>query len=189
MVLFCFGLYTFNEKGTQATFAIILAGCFIFFSKLPFVQWIHSLSTIQILFYCGLYIAICILYMVVKWTYNSFEMVSKYSEYREAWINAYNKTYPPGPSNPKITDIPEKNKSEFLFNASIHLNLKTNDLPPKISNHKSDLIFWACYWPFSFIFTLLNNPLKHLVNLVIRLMTNPLNRISQMMFQKFDKLQ
>jgi hypothetical protein len=60
--------------------------------------------------------------------------------------------------------------------------LPTWDFPPQVSQHKSDIMRWLCWWPFSFICTLLNDPLRRLYEAVYRNIADHLQSISDKMF-------
>lgn len=182
--------YTFNEKGSGATLTVFITiGVLIAFSNLPVVATIRSLHAWQIIEYVGGYIGVGLVYLVLKWTYNTFEIKKKYSDFREKWLVSYNMVHPPTPITAKITEIPLNSQKAFIIDACNNIGFAFGDLPPKIRNHKADLIFWGTYWPLSATFTILDNPLQWLIDAFIRMMTNPLNKISHMMFQKFDELQ
>jgi hypothetical protein len=56
------------------------------------------------------------------------------------------------------------------------------DYPPQVSKHKSDIMRWLSWWPFSLIGTLLNDPLRRLFEAVYRNIASHLQEISNNMF-------
>lgn len=180
--------FTFNEKGAWSTFTVAATvAVIVLFSNLHILSWLRSLTVGEVILYAGGYIVIGFTYMVLKWIYNTFEIKSKYTEYREEWLR-YNKLVIALPSA-SSTDLNEqKILASFKSDLYSATKIRIDDLPPKIRNHRGDLIFWACYWHLSLIFTLLNNPLRHLVTFIINLSTKPLNAISAAMFKDFNEL-
>jgi hypothetical protein len=97
--------------------------------------------------------------MILKWIYNSYEIKVLYTKYRTEYLSQNNNTM-----NLKTFD-------NYLSLRKIDIE----DCPPKIKNHRSELVFWATFWHISFIYTLLGNPLKHLINFVLDVLKTPLD--------------
>jgi len=182
---------TYNKKGTESTMVVVSAiAVLVAFTNIPVLHWIQNLSTLRIVEYIGGYLLAGITYMILKWIYEIFETKCIYLDYREKWLKKNNLTEISWEKLPKGQSFNGYDSVGACFaNAlSYESGFRLDDLPPKISKHKGDLVFWASYWPLSLIFTLLGNPLRHLVNFVINLLTTPMNKISAAMFNDITEL-
>lgn len=63
-------------------------------------------------------------------------------------------------------------------------NYRDSHYPPQVSRHKSDLVFWATWWPWSAFWTLLNDPIRHIWNFLYNLFGRSLQNITNRMFEK-----
>lgn len=75
----------------------------------------------------------------------------------------------------------------YLLNTkeSIQYNLKHSSnyiRIPKASEHKGAIISWMCYWPFSGIWTLINDPVKRFFKWVYSRFENVYQKMSDKMF-------
>ena len=174
-------LFAFNEKGTPSTIIVVLTiAAIVSCSDFPTREFIHALTVGHIIKYAGGYVLLGLIYMSLKWIYTAYELKVKYVDYKEVWLDRVS-----------LKTLPEVGSSQFNdFKAGLYsaTGINIGDLPPKIRRHKARLVFWACYWPFSFISTMLGNPLKHLVNFIISLLSKPLNYVSSSLFSEFKEL-
>lgn len=61
---------------------------------------------------------------------------------------------------------------------TLHGQLPSHDYPPQVNNHKSDIMRWLSWWPFSFVGTILNDPLRRLFEAVYDLIGDSLQKMS-----------
>jgi hypothetical protein len=61
---------------------------------------------------------------------------------------------------------------------------RESDWPPMVRNHKSDIMRWLCWWPFSFIGTMLNDPLRRFFEAIYREIATYLQRMSDNMWAR-----
>lgn len=54
---------------------------------------------------------------------------------------------------------------------------------PQVNEHKSDIIRWMTYWPFSLIFTLINDPFRRLFEFIYRQIHDSLQAMANRAFQ------
>jgi hypothetical protein len=174
-------LFAFNEKGTPSTIIVVLTiAAIVSCSDFPTREFIHALTVGHIIKYAGGYVLLGLIYMSLKWIYTAYELKVKYVDYKEAWLERIG-----------LKSLPETHTDEFAnFKRALlgATGINIADLPPKIRRHKARLVFWACYWPFSFVSTMLGNPLKHLVNFILSLLSKPLNYVSSSLFSEFKEL-
>jgi hypothetical protein len=173
----------YRGSGVKAT-AVLALGILIMllFSNLHLIHWAESLSFAQVGKVVGLYVLIGVVYMISKWFYTVYEIKTTYNEFRSAWLDQRGlKNLPTRTAEPDTIASFER---ALVCNCSVRID----DLPPKVGKHIDDLVFWLSYWPLSLIFTLLGNPIRQLVNLILSVIGNPLNRISAHMFKDFAEL-
>jgi hypothetical protein len=174
-------IFSSKEAGRESTGIVVLTlAAIICFSSFPTRDFLHALTIGNVLKYAGGYILVGIIYMSLKWVYNAYELKVKYVDYKEVWLERNG-----------IKSLPDVGTREFYSfseNLKSYTEISIEDLPPKIRKHKARLVFWACYWPFSFISTMLGNPLKHLVNFILSILSKPLNAVSSALFSEFKEL-
>lgn len=56
-------------------------------------------------------------------------------------------------------------------------------VPPQVSEHKNLIIGWMIYWPFSALWTLINDPVKRAFTWIYYRISNRLQQISDRLFQ------
>jgi len=174
-------IFSSNEKGMPSTAIVVLTMvAIVCFSSFPIKEFLHALTVGHILKYAGGYVLLGLIYMCLKWIYSAYELKVKYVEYKEVWLERN--------GIKSLPDISTKEFYNFSENLKSYTGIDIKDLPPKIRKNRAKLVFWACYWPFSFISTMIWNPLKHLVNFIISLLSKPLNAVSSALFSEFKEL-
>ncbi len=81
----------------------------------------------------------------------------------------------------------------FLLNSKEEQKKRKIDYPslakdfkfkiPKPSEHKSDIILWMSYWPFSAFWTLIDNPFKKIFNGIFKRLEGVYNKIAAYVFK------
>lgn len=61
-------------------------------------------------------------------------------------------------------------------------SLPQYDYPPQVANHKRDIMRWLAWWPFSFVGTMLDDPLRRFFLMIYRHLGKVLQRMSDRMF-------
>jgi hypothetical protein len=56
--------------------------------------------------------------------------------------------------------------------------------PILVKNHKSDIMRWMAWWPFSFVCTLLNDPIRRFFQMIYRYLADFLQAMSDRIFSK-----
>ena len=65
-----------------------------------------------------------------------------------------------------------------------HLRLAGAEFNPQVKNHKDDIIRWMTFWPFSFAWTMLSDPIRKAFRHIFYAIQGTLQRISDKMFAK-----
>lgn len=70
-------------------------------------------------------------------------------------------------------------------NESIYRNSKRSKSPskPLAKEHKGKIVAWACYWPWSFLWTLLNDPVKRLFLTIFKYFQEAFQRVADRHFR------
>lgn len=78
----------------------------------------------------------------------------------------------------------EKKYNNDLIKIKNYFATTANSIPVASSN-KSLFSFWTIYWPLSMIWTLINNPVRRIFNVIFNFMTNTFNRMSKAVFSNY----
>lgn len=183
-ILLCYFVY--SERGAQATITLIATLVVLtLFSNTPILLLVKDvIKPRAFVLYIGGYTLNGIVYMCLRWVYHVYEVRVKYKMVRDACWEANIKAQ----TNFSIDSPHFKSLLEQRLKSESYSDDRLLDLPPKIANHKSDLVFWLSYWPLSLLFTLLGNPLKHLIRGIINFLAAPLNAVSRAMFKDFSEI-
>jgi hypothetical protein len=73
-------------------------------------------------------------------------------------------------------EIPADKWTEFKSVISYGANLV--DLKPQVGDHKARVYLWLCYWPWSFVWTVLNDPVRKIFQNIYLSIRDHLQRIS-----------
>ena len=74
--------------------------------------------------------------------------------------------------------------SQFGYSRSpLSLN---GSLAPKVSDHKGRIMTWMCYWPWSFVWTMINDPVKKLFRQIYLRIQGLLQSISDRAFRGLE---
>ena len=57
------------------------------------------------------------------------------------------------------------------------------DIVPKAHDHKGDILMWMTYWPFSSLWTLINDPIRKIFRTIYTNIASSLQAISDRMFK------
>lgn len=155
----------------------VIALAFQFFGNIPVFNWMweHWDWTLEIFF--G-WLALSAPWAVTKWWLFVRDNSYRYDEILEE----YRKLNPK--LGPTVADwsAEEKVAWEEYFNAHSYQDdtyeYNRVEFNPTASAHKSDIMTWMMFWPWSFLWTLLNDPLRKLFKNLYRMMLGWLNAIT-----------
>ncbi len=141
------------------------------------------------------YIVVGLVWMVVKWWFFTKNFSDQYEKARTAFLR----------QNNLLPDaaVPAKLKAKLVKHIKDQLSggygkdydqrykIKFNDdgllLPLEPLDHNSTLAMWAGHWPFSALWTLLNDPVKRAYRFCIARMTGLLRAISASNFKTVQR--
>lgn len=119
---------------------------------------------LQSLAYAGAYVALGVGWSFVKWFSYLMSFRDKYREVKERFLNT--KGLNPAGQVPEEMMVEYKNWLVSTYGRWPDKEMRQIQLleRPKASNNKSAILAWMTLWPFSFIGTVLNDPIRRLFN-------------------------
>ena len=155
-----------NDKGFWAAFSIIFVSLALLFPKLDkIVSFVaHNPGKVAL---------IILGYFVAGTAWSFVKWVLLLAERRER----YNETKAKVLKNAGVTELtPELART--LIN-----RLTTYEVVPQVKEHKSDILMWMTYWPFSGLWTLINDPVRRIFQWIFVGIKSSLQKISDRMFK------
>ena len=116
----------------------------------------------------GAYFVVGAVWSIVKWYFHVLGYRDRYEEYRARWLKDHGAE---DFSNPALLADFKKSKSFYM---------------PEASNNKKRIFTWIAYWPFSALWTVVNDPLKRLVYWIYARLGVLFNKITKTMFGKYE---
>lgn len=164
------GLIIFSEKeGTKATVALVAGAAFLqFIAKYDLLGLLRS-RPYTILGYAALYVAIGLAWSVVKWWSYVKKQRREYDRRRREFLRERE-------NHTGVMTAFEKKDFEYRYrNEPVEV--------PQVTKHKADIIRWMTYWPFSALFTLLNDPVRRLFEWLYEAVGQHLQKIADQAFR------
>ncbi len=84
----------------------------------------------------------------------------------------------------RIRDEIKEGKHEINKYNERFMFLLNGKKAPEASKHKSKIVAWICYWPFSFVGTILNDPLRRFVNFIYNRLGSTYQKMSDYIFRE-----
>ena len=119
------------------------------------------------------YLAIGTLWGVIKWTFFVRRMLERFNEAKADFLAVRNRQR-------------ENNVSQVVGDDDFKHTLYVNNIEfnPQVKNHKEDIMRWMTFWPFSFVWTMLSDPLTKAFRHIYYSIQGALQKISDKMFAK-----
>lgn len=170
------------ERDDPFVATITMIGTIAFFTAFtafnPFT-WVLANSGL-ILLLAVVYLVIGVAWTVAKWYFYNLNVASKLRRFKAEWTKA--NPLRPASSHRDAETIADY-EYRFLCEARHELGLDIHEIPLKVSKNKSRIMTWLVYWPFSALWTLLNDPIRHLYNFVYDRIGGTLQAISDRAFR------
>lgn len=145
-----------NDRGTKATIVLIIALCGLqWICGVPILGWIVG-NPLTALSYIILYFGLGVLWSFVKWYLYVQDQARKYHEHRAEFQER--KGLAAGTRN---NPSPIGNLAEWKEHCRQY-NIPTEAL--QVRRYKGKITTWIVYWPWSCLWTLINDPIRRLVN-------------------------
>jgi len=153
-----------NESGKLAGFFTLMWAIF-FFTATPLDPFTWAAANPWgIVAYITGYFVLGTVWSFAKWLFKCIRLRREVREFLD--------------KNPNI----DRNDAEEV-RMVVRENISFEAYPPQVSQHKSDLLFWATYWPWSAFWTLLNDPIKYAWEAIYNTFGAGLQKITDRMFK------
>jgi len=182
-----FGWATVVLLGSLVAFGVL--GHFHAFGLPSLLEFVkdHGVFT---LVYVGAYVVVGIVWSFVKWFSYLMSFRDAFRQQKEAFF----KSKGMGgllSTAPVPTELQAEFKEFVQHNArwtSEHRNQLFDMERPRASKNKARITAWASFWPFSFVGTLLNDPVRRLFNLLFNWFKALYQQMSDWVFRKDSEL-
>ena len=115
------------------------------------------------------YFVVGTIWGIVKWFLYVNRELERYNEKKSTWLQ-----------NEKLKAI---ETSEQALEFKKFLGYSGVDIAPKARSHKSDIMLWMTYWPFSCLWTIINDPIRKIFRTIYANIAQSLQAISDRMFK------
>ncbi len=162
------------DNGTGATFSLIVFGLLMFFfgDWNPF-PWMAANPLLTIGTVVGYFVAGAI-WAPVKWYFHCLNIRDKFNEIKEAFFEEHSIT-----TGGKVSSqLRSQWKERLRYNGFVN----EEAVEPKAIKHKAKILMWMTHWPFSFVWTVLNDPIRRIFIAIYDHMVGMLQKISDHVF-------
>jgi len=185
-------ILTETENFGWATITLLACGV----ASVVLGRWFHIYSIADFirdhgaftLVYACVYIGIGILWSFVKWFSYLMSFRDTFREMKEGFLKERNLD--------PTDQVPENLRGSFKDYVRNHVGWSNKhrtqlwDLErPRASKNKGRITAWASFWPFSFVGTLLNDPVRRLFNFLFKWFKELYQKLSDHLFRKDVELQ
>ena len=156
-----------NNRPIASAVALAIWGVVLYLLGFNVIEWVttHSKAIVVIVL---VYFAFMPVWMFVKWIFYAMKMKQALIDFRET----QNEIVKPPPES-FVANESSRSKETLEENWK-----RTHLYPPKVSEHKSNLMTWGIYWPFSLLATLVDEPVRRFFNTVFNAMKGVLQKAS-----------
>lgn len=160
-----------NDNGFGATVSLLTFGAAILFlgDWNPFpLMMVDPLWAIEMV---GAYFLGGAIWAVAKWYFHGLNVRDEYRNIKERFFN----------SEGIVGDkIPQKlvNKWENIVNSKFPYGV-----PPKARDNLATIMMWMTHWPFSFVWTILNDPIRRIFMFIYARLAGLMQKISDAIFK------
>lgn len=135
--------------------------------------WAWSNPSMAITYFVGYFIAGTI-WGITKWWFYCRKLLDVVKDIKVEFLNRHN-----------ITDniIPDNKRDDFNAKVVNYTTYYDRYYPPQSMDHKTDWLMWATWWPFSFFWTMLNQPIKNMWLFIYSQLGGMMQKISDSVFK------
>ncbi|MBX4190374.1 hypothetical protein KW791_03725 [Candidatus Parcubacteria bacterium] len=164
-----------KENGRGATISLILSLLLLnWIGGLKLPTYIYQHPGFSVLLLIG-YFLMGAVWSVIKWWLYTKDLREKYDKIKREFLEYNGKD-----SN---TAIPVELKEDWVdFVKHKGLRMENGTFVPDPYRHKSTLLVWIGHWPFSALWTLINDPVKRILKTLYNQLQTTYRRIAQASF-------
>lgn len=160
------------DNGTGATFSLVaFAAAMFFFGDWNPFPWMGANPLWTIGAVLGYFVAGGI-WSIIKWYFHCLNIRDQYNEVKDAFFEENSIT------GDKISSQLKSAWKERLRYAGF----KDESIAPVARKYKSTILMWMTHWPFSALWTLLNDPIRRIFMSIYARLTGTLQKISDRLF-------
>ncbi len=156
-----------NDRGFPAFFTLLFATVFLFSLHLKHAVMYITTHPVNTLIGIGLYFVAGTVWGVTKWFLYVTKKLEEYKEKRAEFLRKNSAT--------EVTPDLVRKFKDYMY--------LYDDKSPQVHSHKSDILMWMTYWPFSSVWTLLNDPLRRAFRAIYRSISSMLQSMSDRLFK------
>lgn len=161
------------ENGTGATWTLVLAGIAVVILTNRQWSWAGVLASLPgIAVFLVAYFLIGACWSVVKWYFFTRVLREAYGEALKTLIAKKGST----------------DKASILnqMRAVLHYRYPVLSIPPEPAEHTNRILTWIGHWPFSMLWTLINDPVRRIVRWLYQRLKNVYRAIGRSAFADID---
>lgn len=178
VLLFCVE----KNHGGPATVTVIATLCLLnWFGQIPVFSYILKNPLVILPGVFG-YFLIGAFWSIVKWFFYVKDQREKYDSLKENFIKQNSLSI--------LVNEPIPDKFKELWTKSINGYYGESyrlEINPKVSNYKTQIFLWIAYWPLSFIWTIINDPVRKITNRIYNNIHTWLQSISDRYFKDTEQ--
>lgn len=170
------GVCVARESFGKATLSVMLTFALLgFLGDFNVLHWLRE-NAVAFLVYLVAYFAIGTVWSVGKWWFFIRRRRDEYNEQKSAFLLQNG-----------ITDglLPESLKTRWrdYVSSSYECRGRAARFPPRVRDYKGKITAWMMYWPWSFVVTIVDDPIRKLFNAIFRAIQDVFQRISDSAFK------
>lgn len=154
-----------EDDGVKATVTLILGALFLqFIAKYDLVTFAKE-QPFTLLLYGGLYVVLGLAWSVIKWAVYVKAQRRSYDRIRREFCTSrrihQGDNFTPGEKKAWAEHL----RSHYSDGRKTFKHYSSSDatiIIPDVTENKAAIIRWMTYWPFSMLYTLLNDPVRRL---------------------------
>lgn len=157
-----------REYSGWATFSLLVAGAIVQWGfKIDLLGYILGHPWVVLYGSIG-YFTVGTIWAITKWWFYVSGERRKYNEYRAKFLRSH-----------KVEGnvIPDDLKQRFSEDMPRY-GEDAIEIRPDVTQHKAQIYMWMAYWPFSALWTILNDPIRRIFRAIYARIRATLQRIS-----------
>jgi len=170
-----------NEKGLWATLSILVSLAAVqFLGNVDVFGYVYH-NPISILVGLLVYVLGGVIWVFPKWYFFVKDHFRKYIDLKEEFLES---------KKIKTQEVPEEMKREWqeYFRRGRNMRYDADiEFKPSPKKHKEQIMAWMVCWPFSLLWTMLNDPIVRFFHHVYYYVLDNLQRISDNVFKGVGK--
>lgn len=144
------------EYSGWATFSLIVTALLFQFNGINIFSYVTANPSI-IGYGAAFYLAAGTIWSIVKWFFFTRMMRERYDDFKTNFL--LNK-HVEGTSIPEDLKADFKESLENIGRYSYGNNENKIEIRPQVNQHKAQIYLWMVYWPWSMIWTIINDPVR-----------------------------